>query len=110
MPTTTTKYLYPNGFILNAFPLNSTISNQTIKVGLTDYIAFFPSIYSYDLNNLIDPFTLTYNYFCILTDKYPDDFSLDLYSIKPNKVLTQEQINSANTCFKTNGICLFLFR
>jgi hypothetical protein len=107
-PTTTTKYLYPNSFFLNAFPINTTIENQTIiKVGLTDLIAFLPSIYSYDLNDLLDPFKLSYNYYCILADKYPGDFSLDLYSIKPNKVLTQVQINAANTCFKTNGISLF---
>jgi len=102
-PKTTTKYLFPNSFVLNAFPINTTIENQTIQVGLTDSIAFLPSIYSYDLNDLIDPFKLNYNYYCILADKYPGDFSLDLYSIKPNTVLTQVKINAANTCFKTNG-------
>ena len=108
-PETTTKYLYPNSFVLNAFPINTTIENQTIKVGLTDSIAFLPSIYSYDLNDLIDPFKLGYNYYCILADKYPGDFSLDLYSIKPNTVLTHAKINTANTCFKTNGSSLFFW-
>ena len=110
LKTTTTKHIYPNGFILNAFPLNST-NNATIKIGLTDSIEFFPNLYSYDLNNIVDPLSLIFNYYCILSENDPGDFSNNLYLISARIPLSQIQINSASTCFKTNGtVLIFIFK
>lgn len=95
--------------MLNAFPLNLT-KNGRLNVSLTDFLAFLPCLYSYDLNKIVDPLSLTYNYYCILSDKYPGNFSQDLYSLRPNTALSQAQLNSANTCFKTNGIIVFKFK
>lgn len=105
--TTTTKYVYQNSFVLNAFPFNST-NNGRIQVGLTDFLTFLPCLYSFDLNKIVDPLSLAYNYYCILSKTDPGDFSQGLYALEKNTALTQDQIKSANTCFKTSGMYIQL--
>lgn len=97
----------PSGFIVSAFDTqNGFIKiNTSISLGLSDSVAFIPAFYSYDLDNLLDPNSLIYNFYCILAAKNtnPNNFNQDLYSVKVGEELSQTKISSLDTCFKTTG-------
>ena len=87
------------------------ISQATsLSVGPLDSISFVPAAFSIDPNSLVDPSSLNYSYYCILTDSNTNltsSFDQSLYSIQPNAVLSQDQMNAANTCFKSSSINSF---
>ncbi len=101
-----------SGYKLSAF--NSDIASDfKLTVGLLDTIAFFPVFYSQDFDNLIMFNQLSFNYYCILEDLNTDllqikSFDDNLHLIKPNEAMTNEQINSLDTCFKTKSIQIIL--
>ena len=99
----TTSYIQilPASFVITAF-------NQAVilLVDPLESISFVPAFYSIDPNGIIDPSTLNYNYYCILTDAntvQASNFNQPIYSILPNVDLTQDQTNNDNTCFKSSS-------
>jgi hypothetical protein len=97
--------IVPTGFFLAA--LNSS---NSLTIGLSDSLLFMPVYYSYDLDKLTDPSLLDYNFYCILINKNQsmNNFNQNLYSIKPNVDLTNDQIQSYETCFKSKGFKIYL--
>ena len=76
------------------------------SVGPFDSISFEPSFFSFDPNGIVQPTTLSYQFYCILIDSntnQPSNFNQTLYSIKPNVLLSSSQISSSATCFKSSG-------
>lgn len=94
-----------SGYILSAFNQDIAIDNK-LSIGLLDTIAFVPAFYSKDLDNLVIFNQLSYNYYCILEDlntNLQKSFDDDLHSIKPDTAITNDQMNSDETCFKSKS-------
>ncbi len=91
----------PADYLITAFSQAAV----NLLVDPLESISFVPAFYSTDPNGIVDPSTLNFNYYCILTDKntvQESNFNQPIYSIQPNVVdLTGDQINAINTCFKS---------
>ena len=99
----TTSYIQilPASYVIAAFNQKVNLLVDPLKS-----ISFVPAFYSIDPNGIIDPSSLNYNYYCILTDAntaQASNFNQPIYSILPNVDLTQDQTNNENTCFKSSS-------
>lgn len=102
--------IIPTGFIVSAFDNGISVNNK-LTVGILDTISFIPAFYSYDLDNLTESSSLDYNFYCILRNNnsiLTNDFNQNLYQLKPNVELTQEQLNSPTNCFTSTGLTISL--
>jgi hypothetical protein len=93
----------PASYVITAF-------NQEINLSVDPLqsISFVPAFYSIDPNGIVDPKSLNYNYYCILINVntvQASNFNQAIYAIQQNVDLTQDQINSESTCFKSTSKC-----
>ena len=100
--------VFPGYFNVLGFP---SLANLTVDP--MSAISFAPSLYSTDPNSIINPVSLNYKFYCILTDAtnavQPNNFNQMLYSVQPNVQLTSDQIKAPDACFKSSSLIKFKF-
>jgi len=109
---TVTHYIkvVPTGFIVSGYPLPFlSMPTTDYTLGPFDSVSLIPAFYSYDADFLVNRKTLYYKFYCMLADIVPTansnntNITTDLYWMNPNGELTEEQINSDDTCFRSSG-------
>lgn len=105
---TTFFRIIPNRFKVLAFDNRTIQLSNRLVIGQNEHLSFLPAYYSYNPDYYIDPNSLSYDFYCILTDfnaviNKSALINNTLYLIRPNATLSQEELNSPDTCFKSTG-------